>query len=269
MADMEAPRALLVARSESPACAIARRLADAGGLQMLEHAQTATEALVMTQALRPDLLLLDPGLQPVNAAELATSLPDPAPRLVWLAHDVVRRCVAAGDALRISAALLALPRRRMGVAVNRLLVQAHGHVASLDLAEVRWMELPDLRRACVLLHAFREQHTLQRRFAELLDDLPPGRLLRCQTRVAVAPAHVLEALPHDNKRATLLLDNGTRLACGPQYWPALQLALRERDTPVAPADRPPTPSRWSAPWRLDSQAAPDDAPVPGNVLHQS
>ncbi|MFK4704657.1 DNA-binding LytR/AlgR family response regulator [Roseateles asaccharophilus] len=255
MAAMEATRALLVARPDSPACAMAQRLVEAAALQILDQAQTATEALTMTLALQPDVLLLDPGLRPVNAAELATSLHDPAPRLVWLAHDVVRRCVAAGDAQRVNATLLALPRRRMGVEVSQLLVLEHGLITRLDLADVRWMELPDPRRASVLLHGFREQHMLQRRFAELLDDLPPGRLLRCQTRVAVAPAYVLEALPHDNKRATLLLDNGTRLTCGPQYWPALEEALRQRATPVAPTDRPFTPSRWSAPWRLDSEAA--------------
>ncbi|HEY0955977.1 MAG TPA: response regulator transcription factor [Roseateles sp.] len=264
---MDAPRALLVARSDSPACALAQRLVDAAALRVLDRAETATEALTMTLALQPELLLMDPGLRPINAAELATSLHDPAPQLVWLTHDVVRRCVAAGDPQRVNAALRALPRRRMGVEVNQLLVLEQGHFTRVDLAEVRWMELPDPRRASVLMHGFREQHLLQRRFAELLDDLPPGRLLRCQTRVAVAPAHVLEALPHDNKRATLLLDNGMRLACGPQYWPALEEALRQRDTPVAPTDRPSTPSRWRAPWRLDSETA-DKAVTPSEALNR-
>lgn len=247
-------RTLIVARPDSPACALARRLIDSAALCVLAQAHSASEALTMTLALQPELVLLDPGLKPVGAAELAASLHDPAPRLVWLAHDVVRRCVSAGDPQRVNAALLSLPRRRLGVEVQRLLVLAQGQVTLLDLADIRWLELPDGRHPALLVHSFGAQHLLHRRLAELLDDLPPGRLLRCQTRVAVAPAHVLEALPHDNGRATLLLDNGTRLACGPQYWPALQAALREQATAVAPADLPPTPSRWSAPWLLDCEA---------------
>ena len=47
--------------------------------------------------MQPELMLLDPGLKPVGAAELAASLHDPAPQLVWLTHDVVRRCLAADD----------------------------------------------------------------------------------------------------------------------------------------------------------------------------
>ncbi|MFN3304925.1 MAG: LytTR family DNA-binding domain-containing protein [Roseateles sp.] len=246
-------RALIVARPDSPACNLARRLIDSAALRVLGQAHSAGEALAMTLALQPELLLLDPGLKPVGAAELAASLHDPAPKLVWLTHDVVRRCVAAGDPQRVNAALLSLPRRRLGVEVQRLLVLADGHIGLLDLADIRWLALPDGRHPALLLHSFGAQHLLQRRLTELLDDLPPGRLLRCQTRVAVAPAHVLEALPHDNGRATLLLDNGTRLACGPQYWPALQAALREQATAVAPADHPATPSRWSAPWRLDCE----------------
>jgi DNA-binding LytR/AlgR family response regulator len=251
-------RALVVARADSPACALAQRLVETAALQVLEQAHTATEALALALALQPDVMLLDPGLKPVGAAELAASLHEPAPPLVWLTHDVVRRCVAAGDPQRVNAALRSLPRRRLGVEVNRLVVLEHGRFTTLELADIRWLELPDARHPTLLLHGFTERHVLHRRLADLLDDLPPGRMLRCQTRVAVSPAHVLEALPHDNRRATLLLDNGTRLACGPQYWPALEAALRERETPVAPADQPPTPSRWSAPWRLDDGPGPEN-----------
>jgi DNA-binding LytR/AlgR family response regulator len=256
---MPAMRTLVVARPDSPACALAQRLIDGAALQVLDQAHTATEALAMALAMQPELMLLDPGLKPVGAAELAASLHDPAPQLVWLTHDVVRRCLAADDPQRTNAALRRLPRRRLGVEVEHLIVLAHGHFTTLDLADIRWLELTDARHAAVLLHGFGEHHLLHRRLAALLDDLPPGRMLRCQTRIAVAPTHVLEALPHDRGGATLLMDNGTRLACGPQFWPALAAALRERDTPVAAADQPPTPSRWSAPWRLDSPR-PEDGP---------
>lgn len=248
---MPAMRTLLVAHADSPACTLARRLLDSAALRLLDQAQTAAEGLAMTLALQPDLLLLDPGLKPVGAAELVASLHHPAPRVAWLTHDMVRRCAAAGAPQDVNAALARLPRRRLGVEVARLLVMAHGGFQTLDLADIRWLELPDSRHPLVRLHGFGDQHVMHRRLSDLLDDLPPGSLLRCQTRVAVAPAHVLEALPHDNKRATLLLDNGTRLSCGPQYWPALQAALRELDAHVARADQPSTPSRWRAPWRQD------------------
>lgn len=251
---MRAMRALIVARTDSPACALAQRLVEAAGLQLLAQARSAAEALTLTLALRPELLLLDPELKPVSAAELAASLPHPAPRVAGLTDELVCRCIAAGDAPRVAAALCALPRRRLGGEVTQLLVPEQGRFTALPLADIRWIELPDARHALLRLQSFREQHVLHRRLADLLEDLPPGMLLRCQTRVAVAPAHVLEALPRDDGRATLLLDNGSRLACGAQYWPALAGALREQDKPVAPIDRPPTPSRWSAPWRLDGTA---------------
>jgi len=252
-------RTLVVARLDSPACALAQRLIEGAALPVLGHAQAATEALAMALALQPELLLLDPGLKPVGAAELAASLHDPAPRLVWLSHELVRRCLAAPDPLRRRALLAELPRRRLGVEVRRLVVLEHGRFVTLDVDEIRWLELPDARHpALSLLHGFSEQHVLHRRLADLLDDLPPGRMLRCQTRVAVAPAHVLEALPHEKRGATLLLDNGTRLACGPQFWPALETALRVAEAHVASTDQPDTPSRWSAPWRLDAAPPPDD-----------
>jgi len=251
-------RTLVVAPSGSPACALAQRLIDAAALKVLDHAHTATEALAMARALQPELMLLDPGLKPLGAAELAASLHDPAPQLVWLTHEVVRRCVAAEGPQRVNDALKRLPRRRLGVEVRRLIVLEQGRFTTLDVADIRWLELPDARHPAVLLHGFSESHVLHRRLGGLLDDLPPGGMLRCQNRVAVAPLHVLEALPHDKSRATLLMDNGTRLACGPQFWPALEASLRELDTPVAAADRPPTPSRWSAPWRLDGPPGPDD-----------
>jgi len=253
-------RTLVVARPDSPACAMARRLIDCAALTVLDHVHTATEALAMALAMQPELMLLDPGLKPGGAAaELAASLHDPAPQIVWLTHDVVRRCTATEDPQRVNAALKRLPRRRLGVEVRHLIVLEHGRFTTLDLADIRWLELPDARHpALLLLHAFSEQHVLHRRLGGLLDDLPPGSMLRCQNRVAVAPSHVLEALPHDRHGATLLLDNGTRLACGPQFWPALELALRSLDTTVASADEPAAPSRWSAPWSLDAQPRPED-----------
>jgi len=249
---LTAVRTLVVARSDSPARALAQRLIDGAALEVLDHAHTAAEALTMALAMQPELMLLDPGLKPVGAAELAASLHDPLPQIVWLTHDVVRRCLAAGDPQRVNTALKRLPRRRLGVEVLHLMVLAHGRLTTVDMAEVLWLESPDARHPLLLLHGFSEQHVLHRRLTGLLEDLPPGGMLRCQNRVAVAPAHVLEALPHDKHGATLLLDNGTRLACGPQFWPTLELALRALDTPVASADEPSAPSRWSAPWRLDT-----------------
>ena len=257
-APLTAMRTLVVAPKISPACALAQRLIDAAALKVLDQAHTATEALAMALALQPELMLLDPGLKPVAAAELVASLHDPAPRIVWLTHDIVRRCLAAGGAQRVNAALMRLPRRRLGVEVRHLVVLEHGFFTTLDLDDIRWLELPDARHPALLLHGFGEQHVMHRRLGGLLDDLPPGSMLRCQNRVAVAPAHVLEALPNDKHGATLLLDNGTRLSCGPQFWPALEAALRALDTQVASSGEPFATSRWSAPWRLDSQPGPDD-----------
>ena len=110
-----------------------------------------------------------------------------------------------------------------------------GQVRSLGVDEIRWMELPDRNRPALLLHGFSERHLLHRRLHGLLTDLPPGRMLRCHPRVAVAPAHVLEALPRGTRSATLLLDNGTRLACGTQFWPAWQKALQALGRPAAAA----------------------------------
>lgn len=260
---LNAVRTLVVAPSSSPACTLAQRLIDAASLDVLDQAHTATEALAMALAMQPELMLLDPGLKPLGAAELAASLHDPAPQLVWLTHEVVRRCLAAAGPQHVNAALKRLPRRRMGVEVRHLVVLEEGRFVTLDLADIRWLELPDARHPTLLvLHDFGESHVLHRRLSGLLDDLPPGAMLRCQNRVAVAPAHVLEALLHDGRRATLLLDNGTRLACGPQFWPALESALRALDTPIASVDDQATPSRWSAPWRWDS-APPSDDDCPG------
>lgn len=247
---LTAMRTLVVAGADSPARALAQRLIDGAALKVLDHAHTATEALTMALALQPELMLLDPGLKPVAAAELAASLHDPSPHIVWLRHDIVRRCLAAECSQGVNAALKRLPRRRLGAEVRHLIVLENGRFTTVDLADILWLELPDARHPALLLHGFSERHLLHRRLTGLLDDLPPGSMLRCQNRVAVAPAHVLEALPHEHG-ATLLMVNGTRLACGPQFWPALEAALRARDATVASADQPSAPSRWSAPWRLD------------------
>lgn len=209
-----------------PACEQARQLVDAAQLRLLDRAETAAEALTMVLALKPELLLLDPALQPVNAAELAASLHEPMPQLVWLTPEVAQRCAAAGDTRQARSFLMHLPRRRLGGAVGRLIVLEQGRVRSVGLDDIRWMELPDRNRPALLLHGFSERHLLHRRLHGLLTDLPPGRMLRCHPRVAVAPAHVLEALPRGGRSATLLLDNGTRLACGTQFWPAWQKALQ-------------------------------------------
>jgi two-component system LytT family response regulator len=238
---------------------MAQRLIDAAALDVLGQAHTAIEALSMALALQPELMLLDPGLKPLGAAELAASLHEPGPLLVWLSHDVLRRCLPAEGSQHASDALKRLPRRRLGVEVRRLVVLENGRFTTLDLSDIRWLELPDARHPTLLvLHDFADSHVMHRRLTGLLDDLPPGRMLRCQNRVAAAPAHVLEALSHEGRRATLLLDNGTRLACGQQFWPAWESALRALDAPVASADAQASLGRWSAPWRQDSAMPPDD-----------
>jgi DNA-binding LytR/AlgR family response regulator len=226
-------RALLVTPPHSPASALAQRLVACACLQLLDQVATAAEGLAMAIALRPDVMLIDPNLAPVNAAELAASLHEPAPHLVWLTPDIVWRC-ENGDARRARALLTIQQRPHRAPEVNQLLLLAQGEMRSLPVREIRWMELPDRRRPLLHLHVFSQHHQLHRGLQGLLTDLAPGRLLRCHPRVAAAPAQVLEALPHADGRATLQLDNGTRLACGKPFWPAMLRALLALGKRVAP-----------------------------------
>jgi two-component system LytT family response regulator len=230
---------VLIVDDEPPARARLRRLlAGIADVEIVGEADGAVPALQMVEQLAPDLLLLDVQMPGANGLDLAASLPDPAPAVVFVtAYDqyaLQAFAVAALDYLlkpvapaQLARALQRKRDRQAGMgdrarpAPGRLLIPDRGRTHVLAVDRVSWLEAAD---NYVVVHTADQAPLLRRTLAALLQDLGDG-FVRTHRSAAVALAHVATVRPRDKGDAEVVLQGGAVVPCSRSHRALLMARL--------------------------------------------
>lgn len=233
---------LLVVDDEPPARARLRRLLAAhADVSVVGEAGDAAEALALAAALAPDALLLDIRMPGTDGLDLAASLPDPRPAVVFVTahgeHALAAFDAAALDYLlkpvepaRLARALERLRERAAGAPAAprpvpaRLLIPDRGRLHVVLVAEIEWLEAAD---NYVVVHAGGRAPLLRRTLAGLLADLGPG-FVQTHRSAAVALAHVQGVTLEDGGEALVRLAGGDSVRCSRTRRAALMGRLAPR-----------------------------------------
>lgn len=248
---------LLIVDDERPARDRLRRLLAAhGGIAALDEARDGVEALAKVDTFRPDALLLDIQMPGLTGLEVAASLPDPAPLVVFVtAFDAYAlRAFDAGaidyllkpcDPARLARALARLEERlkaardarpdprqpaprplpvAAGLPLRQLLVTGRGVTRIVRIADIRWLETAD---NYVALHDGATAPLLRQTLAGLLDAVGPA-FVRCHRRAAVHLPWIDRLVANDKGDGEILLTDGGTVPLSRQYRPAVLAALARR-----------------------------------------
>lgn len=227
---------VLIVDDEAPARErLQRLLALVADVEVVGQAEDALDALKQIEALAPDLLLLDVQMPGASGLDLAASLPDPAPGIVFVtAYDQYALQafeVAALDYLlkpvapeQLQRALLRARARSSGERDAparplplRLLIPDRGRTHVLALGDVIWLEAAD---NYVQVHTVQEAPLMRRTLVGILQDLGPG-FVRTHRSAAVALAHVLTLEALDKGDAVVRMHGGATVPCSRSFRPAL------------------------------------------------
>lgn len=256
---------LLIVDDERPARERLRRLlvqqAAQAGISAVDEAGDGFEALAQVEACRPDAIFLDIAMPELSGIELAASLPEPAPLVVFLtAHDryalqafdvdAIDYLLKPCDETRLRRALQrlrtrldqgrdagaadeadesgdrpaqALPRLP-GRPLRQLLVTERGATRVVRVADIGWIETAD---NYVALHTADGSPLLRQTLAGLLPRLGPG-FVRCHRRAAVQLDWIDRILPREKGDCELVLRNGASVPCSRQYRETLRQQMLQR-----------------------------------------
>jgi two-component system, LytTR family, response regulator len=227
---------VLIVDDEAPARARLRRLLTAvSGVEIVGEAADGEHALAQVQALAPDAVLLDIQMPGISGLDVAASLPEPRPAVIFVTafddYAVAAFAAAAVDYLlkpvESSRLVLALTRvherrpPRAAMAPEHLLIPDRGRTHVIACRDIEWLEAAD---NYVIVHAGDRAPLMRRPLAALLADLGPG-FLRVHRSRAVAAAHVREVQTLDKGDALLVLHGGAALRCSRQHRAALLASL--------------------------------------------
>jgi len=230
---------VLIVDDEAPARARLRRLLSAvADVEIAGEARDAADALAQCAALQPDALFLDVQMPGASGLDVAASLPDPAPAVVFVtAFD--RYALRAFDAAAVDYLLKPVEPPRLARALARLreqqalravrhrlrpaqlLIPDRGrtHVVAVD--EIAWLEAAD---NYVVVHTAARSPLLRRTLSGLLHDLEDC-FVRTHRSAAVALAHVLEIRPLDKGDAEIVIRGGALVPCSRHYRERLRARL--------------------------------------------
>lgn len=219
---------LLIVDDEPPARARLRHLLAAHpDVQVVGEAGDAVQALALCAERSPDALLLDIRMPGTDGLDLAASLPDPRPAVVFVTafgeHALAAFDAAALDYLlkpvapeRLAQALQRL-RARSGAPAARpapaqLLIPDRGRLHVVPVAQISWLEAAD---NYVVVHAPGRAPLLRRTLAGLLQDLGDG-FVQTHRSAAVALAAVQDVSALDGGEARVRLHDGSEVRCSRQ-----------------------------------------------------
>lgn len=239
---------LLIIDDERPARAKLRHLLARHAEVEVEEAADGIEALDRIAAFRPDALLLDIEMPELSGIELAASLPEPAPLVVFVtAHEryaadafdaeAIDYLLKPYDAPRLSRALdrlkkrlaarpslpaaVAVPPALPPAPLEQLLVSERGVTRVVRVADIQWIETAD---NYVVLHTAAGSPLLRQTLAGLVERLGPG-FVRCHRRAAVQLAWIERIADLDGSAQRgdyeVILRGGARVPCSRQYRSAL------------------------------------------------
>lgn len=228
---------VLIVDDEPPARArLQRMLGAVADIEIAGMAHDGEDALRQAAALAPDAIFLDVQMPGASGLDVAASLPDPAPAVVFLTafdqYAVQAFDAAAVDYLlkpvepeRLARALQRL-RERVGVplrpAPSKLLIPDRGRTHVVPVDEILWLEAAD---NYVVVHTAERAPLMRRTLAGLLEDLGDG-FIRTHRSAAVAVAHVTAVDPLEKGDATIVVRGGVAVPCSRQHRHALVERLR-------------------------------------------
>jgi two-component system, LytTR family, response regulator len=232
---------LLVVDDEPPARArMVRLLAALDGVQVVGEAGDGLQALALVDALQPDALLLDVQMPEVGGLDVAASLPEGGPAVIFVtAHDTY--AVQAFDAAAVDYLLKPVDPSRLARAIDRarvrqpvavrppadrLVVAERGQLTVIQRADVQWLQAAD---NYVEVHTATRMLLLRRTLEGLLRDLGPGWVRIHRSRaVALAAVAGIEAVGKGD--AQVRLQGGGHIGCSRAYRAALEQSLVQGQT---------------------------------------
>lgn len=234
---------VLIVDDEKPARDRLRRLLAAhDDVVIAGEAGCGEDALSQVASLAPDAVLLDVQMPGASGLDVAASLPEPAPAVVFVtAFD--RYALDAFDAAAVDYLLKPVEPERLARALQRLrarqppsrkpggrppaqlLIPDRGRTHVVPLAEILWLEAAD---NYVVVHTATRAPLMRRTLTGLLDDLGEA-FLRTQRSAAVALAQVQELRPRGKGDALIAMRGGVEVPCSRQYIAALRARLLARD----------------------------------------
>jgi two-component system LytT family response regulator len=245
---------VLIVDDERPARDKLRRLlAQEPGITAIEEAADGYQALEQIAANPPDAVFLDIQMPEISGIEVAASLPQPAPLLVFVtAYDAyaiqafdanaIDYLLKPYDQARLQRALQRLRERlaaaqlsaqagqaavaapEPGLPVRQLLVADRGVTRVVKVDDIQWLETAD---NYVVLHTPDGAPLLRQTLTGLLDKLGPG-FVRCHRRAAVQLRWVDQVVALDKGDAELLLRRQAevRVPCSRQYRAEVMAGLQ-------------------------------------------
>lgn len=235
---MTEPLRILVVDDEPPARARLRRLLLAlPDVQVVGEAADGRSALALAETLAPDALLLDVQMPEISGLDVAASLPEGGPAVIFVTafdqyalqafdNAAVDYLLKPVDPERLARAVQRLrlrrPSRVRPLPAARLLVSERGQLLVIETAQIRWLQAAD---NYVELHTAERMHLLRRTLDGLLADLGPG-FARIHRSRAVALAAVAGVQATGQGQARVSLAGGPTLECSRACRAALLAALQ-------------------------------------------
>jgi two-component system LytT family response regulator len=230
---------VLIVDDEAPARERLRRLLlPFDDVQVAGEARDAEQALQQVAALAPDAVFLDVQMPGASGLDVAASLPEPPPALVFVtAHD--RYALQAFDNAALDYLLKPVEPDRLARAVQRLrtspriaerasvgalqlLIAERGRTHVVRCTDIEWLQAAD---NYVELQLGGRSLLMRRTLAGLLRDLGPA-FVQVHRSAAVALAAVKTVRPRERGDAVVVLASGAQVPCSRQYRAALLARLQ-------------------------------------------
>jgi two-component system LytT family response regulator len=224
-------RALIV-DDEAPARAKLRRMLGAfADVEVVGEAADGGAALTLAAQLRPDVIFLDVQMPEVDGLDVAASLPDDGPALVFVtafdryalqafdthAADYLLKPVEPERLERAIKRLRVSPRAAMRPSVAapppQLLIADRGTTHIVRCVDIEWLQAAD---NYVNVHLNGQTLLMRRTLESLLKDLAPA-FVRTHRSAAVALSCVQAVRPRGKGDAVVVLHSGTEVPCSRQH----------------------------------------------------
>lgn len=235
-------RALIVDDEPAARRRLVRLLAAHPHIDVVAEAPDGETALAHIDAFRPDVVFLDIRMPGLSGLDVAASVPDPAPVIVFVtAHAdyaldafetaAVDYLVKPVDAVRLARAVTRLGSRIAAHASReplpappRLLVPDRRGVQVVPIDTIAWLEAAD---NYVEVHTPARSWLIRRTLTGLVDDLG-NAFVRVHRSAAVALAAVDRVVTHDDGDAIVVLRGDIEVPCSRQHRAALMQRLATR-----------------------------------------
>jgi two-component system LytT family response regulator len=221
---------VLIVDDEAPARAKLRRMLGAfDDIEVVAEANDGAQALQMVEAHTPDAVFLDIQMPELSGLDVAASLPDGAPALVFVTAfdrfgvqafgcNAIDYLLKPVEPERLARSVQRLRERASAVrphagAPTQLVIPDRGRIHIVRCADIESLQAAD---NYVSVHAGGRALLMRRTLAGLLEDLGDA-FVRTHRSAAVAVAQVASVQSRDKGDATLVLRSGAEVPCSRQF----------------------------------------------------